>query len=145
MGLLGWFRKRGVVELEHPDFGRLVHSERQRDWVNRDFTLWGASGLQLVIAGDRSGPTAAQVAAFHELRSTPDVLRRSLAALAEMPQPEGSSGSTFVLMGLSIPRLDDSESGRLWNLWFEKEGDDHYLFGVQSTDGWRTIRPYAED
>jgi hypothetical protein len=146
MGFLNWFRKHEARELDHPEFGHLRYSERHQSWVNENFAFWGYSGLQLVIDGDASGPTAAQFEALRDMQKARDqLLPRCLSALTALPELEGSVGSTFVLAGLSVPRLDDSESGLLWNLWFDKEGDEHYMFGVQSTDSWRTLQAHVGD
>ena len=52
MSFLSWFRERECKVLDHPEFGRLVYSTRQRSWENRAFSFWGYSGVQLVIDGD---------------------------------------------------------------------------------------------
>ncbi|MFW6084931.1 MAG: hypothetical protein ACODAA_06945 [Gemmatimonadota bacterium] len=59
----------------------------------------------------------------------------------EMGLPAGR----FTITGLTIPALHDSNGGLLWTLWFDCAGDDHFWYGVQSDDEWKTLHPFADD
>jgi hypothetical protein len=146
MALFSWLRRKPDLSLEHPVFGRLTYSPREGNWVNRGFSLWGYSALQLVIAADENGPSAVQADAFRTLEASREqVLPRAIESLRNLPPLEGSVGSAFVLTGLAIPKLEVVGGAGLWHLWFDKEGDDLYMFGVESNDSWRTLQAYAGD
>ena len=59
----------------------------------------------------------------------------------EMKAPPGQ----WIVSGLTIPRLDESPSGKLWTLWFDSKDDDHYMYGIQSDDEWSTLIAFADD
>lgn len=133
-------------EMDHPLFGHLVYLERDGCWQNEDFHLWGASGIDLWLDGEPDGPTAAQESAFRRFRDAgEDLLPRCLEALAGLRREMGLPDGRFTIRGLKIPALDDSDDGGLWTLWLDCVGDDHFWYGVQSDDDWRTIAPFAED
>lgn len=133
-------------EMENPLFGHLVYLERDGCWQNEDFDLWGASEVDLLIYGGPDGPTADQETAFRRFRDArEDLLPRCLEALAGLRREMGLPDGQFTVSGLTIPALDDSRDGKLWTLWFDCAGDDHFWYGVQSDDDWDTIHPFADD
>jgi len=132
--------------LDDSTFGRIVFLRRDACWENTTFSFWGASDVQLLVDGGPDGPTEAQRFAFAELRDSRDaLLPRCLDALStlrsKMAMPEGE----LVVRGLTIPSLEPSSDGQLWTLWFDCVGEDHFWFGVQSDDEWKTIYPFADD
>ncbi len=133
-------------ELDHPLFGHLVYLERDGCWQNEHFDLWDASGVDLLVYCGPDGPTADQETAFRRFRDTGEVLLQGcLEALAGLRSEMGLPDSQLTVNGLTIPALDDSRDGKLWTLWFDAAGDDHFWYGVQSDDDWDTIHPFADD
>ena len=145
MKLRELFKNQSPPTVDHADFGRLVFDARQQCWSRLDFQMWGYAGLQLVIDAPDSGPTARQVAEYRRISQAGDQLHYRCLAALQTVVPDSTGPPQFMLSGLSIPRLDGSEVGELWNLWFDREGDGHYLFGVQTTDRWLTLEPYVGD
>ena len=147
MRLLRSLFGRGAPERvsDHPLFGRIAFSRRD-GWVNPAFELWGYTGVDLLVDAPPEGPTRAQEEAFVRFRDArPALLARCLDAVAAvrrgMDEPEGE----FLVTGLSIPSLTDAQGGTLWTLWFDCVGDEHYWYGVQSDDDWRTVVGFADD
>ena len=133
------------LELDHPLFGHLVFSKHD-GWQNKHLSLWGTADVDLLLDAGPAGPTAEQEAAFTRFRDAREqLLPRCLTALGQMRQQMKVPVSAFTISGLTIPPLDDSRAGRLWTLWFDCEGDDHYWYGVQTQDEWTTILPFADD
>jgi hypothetical protein len=130
--------------IEHPLFGTIVYSKHD-GWINKSFTAFGYSGIELQIVAGADGPTTKQVEAFTNLIAKPNVLSECMKRLAseraEMSLPEG----TFVLSGITLPSYRSEPQGNLWTLWFDCPEDDHFMFGVQSDDEWETLHPFADD
>jgi hypothetical protein len=131
--------------LDHPSFGRISYS-RHDAWRNRAFELWEYSNVDLLIDAPFAGPSSAQEEAFLRFRaSRSTLLPRCLDAVAAvrraMPLPAGE----LVVTGLSIPSLADVRGGKLWTLWFDCVGDEHFFYGVQSEDDWQTLAGFADD
>ena len=147
MSLLGrWFgQKKAPVVLLHPEFGELRFSKHD-GFVNTSFELWGYGPFELIVDAPEAGPSEAQAEAFRRFEgSRESLLPRCIAELdairVEMEQP----ATTLSVSGLSVPRLDSSPQGTLWTLWFDAEGDDHFMYGIQSDDDWTTIHAFADD
>ncbi len=131
--------------LDHPQFGEL-HFSRHDGLVNSSFELWGHGPFELLVDAPESGPSPAQEEAFRRFESAKEfLLPRCVAKLdvlrAEMQLP----AATFVVAGLTIPSLDSKPQGRLWTLWFDAQGDDHFLYGIQTDDDWNTLQAFADD
>lgn len=133
--------------VEHPVFGALRYS-RHDGWENADFSLWGFSGVQLLIDGGPDGPTEVQEVAFRRFEaSRSELLPRCVAAVDEVRAgfevPEGK----FRVSGLTIPPLTSGGEPheKLWTLWLDLEGDDHFMYGVQTDDEWATVVAFADD
>lgn len=133
-------------EMDHPLFGHLVYLRRDGCWQNEDFELWGASGVDLLLDGGPDGPTPEQESAYRRFRDAREnLLPRCLEALAGLRRKMGLPDSQFTVNGLTLPALAESSDGKLWTLWFDCAGDDHFWYGVQSDDDWETIHPFADD
>jgi hypothetical protein len=146
VGLRSIFRRKNPLELDHPDFGRLVFNPTDHTWSTQHCEFWGVRGLQLVVEGTAAGPSDEQAAAYRQLLAAKDeLLPRCQVALASLVIGEPSESSKFDLTGLSVPRLEGTPQTELWNLWFYLRGDDHYMYGVQSSDRWQTLKPYRDD
>lgn len=133
--------------LEHPLFGGLSYSKTD-GWQNPDFTLWGFDSVELLVDGGPDGPTDAQEAAFRRFEAArADLLPRCVAAVDEVRAAFKVPEGRFRVSGLTIPALTDGgkEHERLWTLWLDLEGDDHYMYGVQTDDDWATIGAFADD
>ena len=131
--------------MDHPLFGRISFS-RHDAWQNPAFALWGYLNVDLLIDAPPTGPTRVQEEAFirfRESRSTllPKCLDAVAAVRGAMTMPKGE----FLVTGLSIPPLTDSRGGKLWTLWFDCVGDEHFWYGVQSEDDWKTLLGFADD
>jgi hypothetical protein len=145
-------RRIPAIELDHPVFGHLVFSTHD-GWQNKHFTLWGVPDVDLLLDAGVTGPTAEQEAAFTRFRDAKEtLLPRCLNAVMQMRHEMGRIGevvgsdpSGFKITGLTVPPLDDSRAGRLWTLWLDCDGDDHFWYGIQTEDDWRTILPFADD
>src|SRR5262245_26830680 len=121
------FRRQPPVTLEHPLFGRLQYSKHD-GWQNDSFALWGSNGVELLIEADLNGPTRKQEDAFVAMRDAQnELLARCLAEVEKVRKEIGVPEGCFRISGLSIPSLQDEPHGRLWTLWFDLEGDDHYM------------------
>lgn len=146
MALLGrLFRKGGSPPREHPLFGTLRYSKHD-GWENEDFSLWDFKGIQLLIDAGTDGPSPRQEEAFRRFEAgRGELLPRCLRALDSVREsfevPEGE----FRVTGLSIPSLGPGRGGDLWTLWFDLEGDDHFMYGVQSDNDWETLAAFADD
>ena len=133
--------------LDHALFGTLRYSKHD-GWENPDFSLWGFGGVQLLIDGGPEGPTGVQEAAFRRFEaSRTELLPRSVAAVDEVRASFEVPSGEFKVSGLTIPALTDGGEPheRLWTLWLDLEGDDHFMYGVQTDDDWATIVAFADD
>lgn len=133
--------------MEHAVFGTLQYSKHD-GWENADFSLWGFDGVQLLIDGGPEGPSPVQEEAFQRFHAArADLLPRCLAAVDEVRAGFEVAKAEFKVTGLTIPSLaaDGEPHDRLWTLWFDLEGDEHFMYGVQSDDDWATIVGFADD
>lgn len=133
--------------MEHPLFGAL-HYSKHDGWENVDFSLWGFDGVQLLIDGGPEGPSPVQEEAFRRFDAArADLLPRCLAAVDEVRAGFEVAKAEFKVSGLTIPLLEANGEphDRLWTLWFDLEGDEHFMYGVQSDDEWATIVAFADD
>lgn len=135
-----------VLVLHHPVFGQLRFHREGTGWQNSAFTLWSFCGVDLQIAARREGPTAFQTQEFIRFRDAGEALwPRCLAAVEAVRAEMGVAAGAFRISGLSIPSFGPEGAGRLWTLWLDLEGDDHFGYGVQTQDGWQTIAGFADD
>jgi hypothetical protein len=147
---VAWLRsllRRGppVPPRDHPLFGRIAFS-RHDGWRNPAFGLWGHSPVDLLIDAPAAGPTREQEEAFVRFRDARATLwSRCLDAVVAVRREMGASEGAFSITGLSIPALGATRSGRLWTLWFDCAGDEHFWYGVQSDDDWQTLAGFADD
>jgi hypothetical protein len=137
------------LEQVHPLFGRIDY-QPSRGWKNAQFELWNRSNVVLLLAADASGPTPMQEKAFVSFRDARErLLPMCLTAVAAERAGTGRPSGVAVISALSIPSLLASDARNrtsgLWTLWFDYEGEDHWSYGVQSSDDWATIRGFAED
>jgi hypothetical protein len=145
--LRGLFVRKAVVR-EHPLFGAIIFTPG-RGWERKDFDFWGFRGVQLMIDAGPDGPNPAQEAAFRRLHDRqaqllPQCLAEVASRRAETERPLGEA----FLSTLSIPALGPdgpAATGDLWTIWFDYQGEEHWMYGVQSSDDWRTIAGFAED
>jgi hypothetical protein len=137
--------KQSPQSMQHQLFGNLTFS-RHDGWINPSFSVFGYSGIELLIDAGPEGPNSDQVEAFNNLsRKHEMILSESVKRLqktrGEMQLPPG----TFVLSGITIPSYGAESHGKLWTLWFDCPEDEHFMFGVQSDDEWQTLHPFADD
>ena len=149
MSLFGRLRGKGnpPLTLEHVLFGTLRYS-RHDGWENPDFDLWGFGDVQLLIDGGPEGPTDEQSAAFRRFEAArDDLLPRCVAAVDEVRASFEVPEAEFRVSGLTIPALTggDEPGERLWTLWLDLAGDEHFMYGVQTEDDWATIVAFADD
>ena len=133
---------------EHPIFGAITYTAG-KGWESEGLELWGFHDVYLMIDAEADGPTPLQEAAFVRLRDSRDTLLPRCLALVdeERARTAGAPGVAFVT-AVSVPALGGSglgQTGDLWTLWFDYEGEEHWSFGVQSTNDWRTLAGFAED
>jgi len=145
----GWFsslfKRQPPRRLQHTVFGKLVFS-RHDGWINKDFELWGFKGIELLLQAGKDGPSAEQERAFRLFEGQRQrLLPRCLAEVDKVRAELGVSPSSFVITGITIPELSASPHGRLWTLWFDLAGDDHFMYGVQTDDEWLTLTGFADD
>jgi len=132
-------------EIDHPLFGPIRYS-RPDGWQNRAFVLWGQGDVELLLDAGPLGPTTRQEDEFVRFRDAGDaLLARCLAAVDEARRGMAVSPGEFRISGLTIPSFETGPQPRLWTLWFDLEGDDHFMYGVQSDDEWRTLAAFADD
>jgi hypothetical protein len=139
---------RKTLVREHPLFGAISFTPGH-GWERTDFTFWGFRGVQLLIDAGPDGPTTAQGTAFRRLHDQqaqllPQCLAEVASRRAETERPPGDA----FLSTLSIPALGSDGpalTGDLWTIWFDYEGEEHWMYGVQSSDDWRTFAGFAED
>jgi len=141
----GWGASIQPPSTRHAVLGELYPGIKG-GFENPDFELWGHSPVQLLIDAPQSGPTAEQVDAFRRFCAARDsILDRSIGQMNDLRREMELPPATFAIATLSIPSLGDEASGKLWTLWFDAEGDDHYLYGVQTEDDWQTLHAFADD
>lgn len=120
----------------------LFYDERLRTWQHSGIEFWGLPQVEISITASDAGPSPEQVAEFGRLSRSKDLLLpRMLGAL----RTQEAEPAEFVLVGLHIPRLDHTPAGELGRFWFDRLGDDHFLYGVETTDRWQTLRSYRDD
>jgi len=139
-------QREPALAIEHPLFGTIRFSKHD-GWENAAFSLWGFDGVQLLIDGGPEGPTAAQEEAFVRFEAMrADLLPRCVAAVDEVRVSFEVPKADFRVSGLTIPPLTDGQPHeKLWTLWFDLEGDEHFMYGVQSDDDWATVVAFADD
>jgi hypothetical protein len=133
---------------EHPLFGPIAFTTG-RGWERKDFEFWGFRDLHLMIDAGADGPTSEQENAFQRLRERRvELLPKCLDAVAlrraETERPSGAA----VVSAISIPAMDTrgpGKTGQRWTIWFDYEDEEHWSYGVQSDDNWRTLWGFAED
>jgi hypothetical protein len=119
---------------------------RHDGWINKDFQLWGFTGIELLVDAGEEGPSRQQEEAFRRFEMQRDtLLPRCLAEVDKVRTDLGVVSSSFVISGLTIPSLKGEGSGRLWTLWFDLAGDDQFMYGVQTDDDWKTVIGFADD
>jgi hypothetical protein len=139
------FKREPERRIQHPRFGELVFS-RPDGWINNDFEFWGFKGIELLIDAGEGGPTREQEQAFRDFEvQQVALLPRCLAEVDKVRRELEVASSTFVISGLTIPSLGASEQDRLWTLWFDLDGDEHFMYGVQTDDNWATLIGFADD
>jgi hypothetical protein len=80
----------------------------------------------------------------HQARLLPECFAEVASKRVETERPAGNA----ILSALSIPALGangPAGTGELWTIWFDYEDEEHCGYGVQSSDGWRTLEGFAED
>ena len=133
------------LTLLHSEFGQLQFSKHD-GFINPSFQLWGYGPFQLIVDARKSGPSEAQGAAFRRFESAREsLLPRCVAKLDALRVEMQLPPATFTVAGLTIPPLDSSPQGRLWTLWFDARGDDHFMYGIQSDDDWDSLCAFADD
>lgn len=133
------------LTLDHPVFGRLQFLNRD-GWQNRAFAFWGFEPVDVVITAGREGPSMLQADQFLRLRdSHAQMWPRCVAALEAVRASLRVAPARFRVTGVSVPSLGPERAGNLWTIWVDLEGDDHFMYGVQSQDGWRTLAAFADD
>jgi hypothetical protein len=141
------FARKAIVR-EHAIFGSITYSEG-RGWRRDNFSFWGFQAVLLLIDAGPDGPTPEQEAAFLWLRNQQvEVLPRCLVEVESQRSQTMGAAEGLSLSGLSIPSLGTAgpaRTGQLWTIWFDYDAEDHWSYGVQSDDAWRTIQGYAED
>jgi len=136
---------RRELVIEDEVFGTLRFS-RGDGWQNGAFTLWDEPGVDLLIQAGPEGPSPRQRDAFVRFRDARTaLLGRCLAAVDDVRRDMRAREGTFRISGLTIPSFEDGRRPPLWTLWFDLEGDDHFMYGVQSDDEWRTLVGFADD
>lgn len=124
--------------MQHPTFGAIEFSHHD-GWINNNFELWGFKGIALLVNGSEDGPSAEVEAAFRRFETQRDtLLPRCLALVEEERAGWGIAPAKFSISGLTI-------TPGLWTLWFDLEGDDHFMYGVQTDDDWATLTGFADD
>jgi len=145
MGLFDLFRRRPPLRLAHPELGELEFDARLQCWQRDGFEFWGRNDVTLVLDASPAGPTDAQVAEVRRLAAARDeLLPRCLAALRPVAD-DIDIDPQFVVEYLHVPSLDGTPRGELANLGFDLVGDEHYIYGVQTTDRWRTLQAHRDD
>ena len=140
-----FFGRQSRPPLQHPLFGELRYS-RSDGWINDRFELWGFKGIELLIAAGVDGPSPQQEAAFREfVEQRETLLPGCIAEVDRVRADMGVAPSTFVIRGLTIPSLAGGRAPFLWTLWFDLTGDDHFMYGVQTDDAWKTLIGFADD
>ena len=147
MGIFTRFfgKKTEPPRIDHPLFGTIEFSKHD-GWQNMDFPLWGRSNVELIVDSGTDGPTRDQEEAFRRFEESREVLLpRCLDALEDLRGKMEMPPGTFVISGLTVPSLGEEETGKLWTLWFDCEGDEDFWYGVQTDDDWQTLSPFADD
>ena len=130
---------------EHAVFGTIRFSKPDC-WTNDAFVLWGTTDVQLLLTATRQGPSTRQVEAYLRFRDAQSaLLPRCLEAVDAVRSRHGIPKAAFRISALSIPSFTDGPSPTLWKLWFDLEGDDHFMYGVESEDEWQTLTGFADD
>ena len=137
--------KAPLPTLVHPQFGEL-HFRKHDGFMNPFFELWGSGPFELLVDAPEPGPSESQEEAFRRFeRARESLLPRCIAKLDTLRSGMQLPRTTFQLAGLTIPSLDSSAQGRLWTLWFEAQGEDHFMYGIQSDDDWDSFAAFADD
>jgi len=139
------FNRSSPPTMRHAIFGEIVYS-RHDGWTNNNFKLWGFEGVALQVDAGLEGPDPAQEQAFESLEKRREhILPRCLEALEQVRSDFGVPQSDFVVTGLSIPSFQESRGSGQWTLWFDLIGDDHFMYGIQTDDDWKTLDAFADD
>lgn len=137
--------KEPPPQLDHPLFGKLTYS-RQDGWINSDFSVFGYSGIELLISAGPEGPTSQQVDTFQNFSMKHEtILTQCMKLLQNLQEEMNVPRGDFVLSGITIPSYKAERNGMLWTLWFDCPEEEHFWFGVQSDDEWQTLHPFADD
>jgi hypothetical protein len=141
-------RHRVTRAVDHPVFGRLEFTP-SRGWSSKEFSFWGFTHVQLLVDASEAGPTEEQEQAFRRLAERQSALLPGLlAAVAEQRERTKRPPGVPAVRTLSVPALGSASparTGSLWTIWFDSPGEEHWGYGVQSTDDWRTFSAFAED
>jgi hypothetical protein len=142
MGFFPIRRQRPTPEsLSLGDFS--LHYDRSIDgWMHDDMEFWGFREVAITVDADEAGLRPHQVAEYRRLAGAKDEL---LPRLLEALRSQETESATFVLVGIHIPRLDGTKAGELARFWFDRTGDDHYMYGVESSDRWLTMQAHRDD
>ena len=142
MGIFSIFRKPPAPQPRDFCDISLSYSRVDNCWQQSDLEFWGFRSVDLTIDADEAGPSSEQASEYWRLVKAKDsLLPRLFAAL----QSQEAEPAHFVLVGVHIPRLDGSKAGELARFWFDRVGDDHFMYGVESTDRWQTMQAHRDD
>jgi len=142
MGLFSIFSGRKAPQAQVLGNITLRYNRSLRCWEQGGIEFWGTPEVDLSIDADEAGLSSEQVNEFWRLVDAKnDLLPRLLGALQE----EENEAARFVLVGVHIPKLDGSKAGELSRFWFDRIGDDHFIYGVESNDRWQTLSAHRDD
>ena len=133
--------KEKARELQDQDFGPLRQIKDR--WEGQSLSLWGVSGIQILIDAGDDGPSVEQREFFRTLREQrPDIRGRVEEAVsARAAETTTVRPMALRLSSLYIPRIQPHFT---WRIWYDIQGEEHYWYGAEITD-WDQIVPFTED
>lgn len=142
MGFFSIFGKRDTPSPVALGSFSLLYNRRLRCWEQSGIEFWGIRAVDISIDATEAGPSSEQVAEYWRLMNAKEELLPRLLSALDCLAPEPAE---FRLVGVHIPRLDGTEAGDLGRFWFDRTGDDHFMYGVESIDRWETLQAHRDD
>ena len=111
------------IRIEDSRFGHLRYARDARVWEGRVHFAPTAMEIDIVIEGERAGPTGPQHLFFKQLEEQYDSLWPAVRArlMAQAQQAQIAGDLAFVLVGVGIPSIGDAVTGPEWTLSYELE------------------------
>ncbi len=127
--------------LDDPDFGR-IKEDKAGSWSGEDLQLWGYSSIQVMLDGNPEGPTSEQRSFIRTVRADPEGIRgRIERAVGQKARETANNPGPLKLTSIYLPKAPPD---RMWKVWYDVEGEDHYWYGAE-IEGWQHVVPFAED